>query len=499
MKITICLLITLSVIPISFAQTVMKAPFGCAQNWDIWTYATHSDIDSLDMHIWKDREDKSNPNSGNITYGQFVLASAAGRITRDDLLPDDEWGLVRRVNIQHTDTWSTVYLHNVIEPELFAVGRKVAMGEVIGLAGRSGTDPDGWHIHYSQKNNDEIVRARFDNVAVDSHGGRGGLVGASGGDQEQLRSSNCTARSFAHWRDQNQTYLFRYHPHKGQGRITQLTSQGEVVGNTWTNDVGDWGKSFTDFVTYKVDGEPHLIRYNARNGRATFFQVNSGGDGLTRIANTTDWRAGWTLLQQIKHEQLNFILAYDSRTGYRQMLQIAADGASVAVDESAYDIKGWTHALPFDRSQNQYLLLYKAATGRLIIRRMDREILFDSDGDPTDRIRIVFTDVYDAYRNPGWTHLQLVRQDGELYMLGYKSTSGNAAIWRIGTLGNGPQKTASMSMSNKWDIITALPHPSTPRLMFYGVDAGDTKFFSLNNNGSGLTAELTLNWQGGWR
>ena len=470
------------------AQPTLKAPYGCAQVWDGWTYQGHNDLDSLDFALWKDRTQKSDPQNQNISYGQFVMASGAGVVTKDDLIPDDEWGLVRRINIKHDDSWSTVYLHTIIEPEPLAVGRKVAAGEVIAMAGRSGTDPDGWHIHYSQKQGEEIVPARFDGVTIQTPF-----------QAQQIVSSNCTARSFARWRDGGETYIFRYHPENGQARITRMADGNGAAVHTWTSQEGAWGKSFTDFLPYKVNGIPHLLRYNARNGRATFYRVETNGSGLQRLADTFHWRPGWTLLRQVRHENLNFVIAYDSRTGYRQFLQLAPDDSSAAVDDSVHDIKGWTHILGFDRGDNQYLLFYKASTGRTLIRRMDRVVLLNKQGRPTNRIRIELVDVFDGFRNPNWTHLQLARQDGELYMVGYRASNGRAAIWHLGNPADGPQNTARFTLGGHWDIVTSLPMDQGPQIFFYGVDAGNAKLFSVQAGGSGLSAQATMNWVGGWR
>jgi hypothetical protein len=495
---TLSLLMTVS-IPIQ-AQAILKAPFGCAQTWDAWTYSSHNDIDSLDFALWKDRTKKDDPVNENISYGQFVLASAAGEVTKDDVLPDDEWGLVRRVTIDHANDMSSVYLHNVIEPNFLPVGRKVAMGEVIGIAGRSGTGPRSWHIHYSQKDNDDIVRSRFDGVGVQTHGGNPDMIGLGGSDRaERIRSSNCTARKFATWRTQGDTYIMRYHPEKGQARITRLAQSNGSPSNTWSSNEGVWGKSFTEFLSYKINDVPHILRYNPRSGRATFYKVQAGGSGLERIGNSVHWRKGWTLMQSVNHEDLNFVLAYDSRTGYRQFLQLSPDGSSAAVDDTTFDSTGWTHVLGFDRNGQQYLLFYKASSGQMKIRRMDRVTLTNSDGELTNRISIELHDVYSKKKNPGWTHLQLMRQQGKLYLVGFKAKNGKSAIWEIDKPRNGPQKTANVSLNRKWDIMTSVTSAGDHQLLMYGVDFGDTRIFTLNADGSGLSAGTQMNWEGGWR
>jgi hypothetical protein len=130
---------------------------------------------------------------------------------------------------------------------------------------------------------------------------------------------------------------------------------------------------------------------------------------------------------------------------------------------------------------------------------MDRVILLDENDAPTNRIRIEFTDVYDGNRNPGWTHLQLMRQDETLYMVGFRATTGRTAIWAIGRPADGPTKITAFSLNRKWDIVTSLRTDGNPQLFMYGVDAGDARLFTLDAGGVGLSGLEPMNWQGGWR
>lgn len=492
----------LAVLPLSaLAQEAppFKAPFGCAQSWDASTYDTHGfgvdDPDMIDFKYWKDRTRKSEPETQNLTLGQAIRASAAGVVERDDLFPDDENGLVRRLRIKHNDDWTTVHLHSRIDPVLLEVGRKVAIGEVIAYAGRSGTGFNNAHIHYVQSENDEARRVTFDGVPLATHAGDSSTWGLDASDQaERVVSSNCTGNEFARWRSGGDDYILRYQPNTGRVRITRMEADASAGTHTWSSGDGAWGRNWTHIVPYRAGGVQHILRYSARSGRATFYEVEAGGAGLNKVADTTTWRPGWTLLRRIEHDGDSYVFAYDSISGYNEILLVSSGGDHVSIKHAHYDAKGWTHVLGFDEGDSQYLLYYKAATGRIEIRRMDLVV-----GSSAGATRIELTPVYEGDRSPGWTHLVLARSGGELYMVGYRATNGRTAIWRIASSRSGPSRVAQFNLSRKWDIVTTLPNGGNPRIMFYGVDRGDMRVFALEADGAGLDGFDTADWQGGWR
>lgn len=478
------------------SRPVFKQPFLCAQSWDASTYQGHGpDEDSLDFGYWRDRSTKAVNETENLSHGQYILASAAGTVERDDIVPDDDNGQVRRIKIVHANGWATNYLHAIIEPPFLNPGRKVAMGEVIARTGCSGTGFSNDHIHYTQRDpSNEGVRVQFDRVNVETHEGDPSTWGLWLSDQaERIRSANCTAASFIRWREGGDNYIFRYRPSQRQARITRMNADGRGGTHTWTGQ--NWGRSWTHYAQWKgSDGGNYLIQYSAPRGRAQFFRIERDGVGLTLLQDTDTWDQHWTILKRAAHNGHVYLVAYDSLTGYQQILKVDDDNRSAAATHVIDDIEGWTHILPFDNLGAQFFVYYKAATGRISIRH-----LIDDSRPNENGTRLRLETVYDGHRRAGWTHMTLARDRGNLYLLGFRATSGEARMWRIGAPANGPEAVSHFNLNRKWDIITSLKSGDQARIFLYGTNAGDSAIMDVNDDGSGLTRVTTFDWQGGWR
>ena len=476
-------------------RPIFKHPFPCGQSWDATTYDTHGpDPDSLDFTYWRDRSEKAVTERDNLTNRQYILSSAAGEVVRDDIVADDENGQVRRIRIAHANGWDTTYLHVVIEPPFLEPGRKIAMGEVIGRAGRSGTGFANDHIHYNQRNpNNEAVRVQFDGVNADTHAGDPSTWDLFLSDQaERMGSANCTGHSFVRWRDGGDNYILRYRPNTRQVRITRLDSDGTGGTNTWTGE--NWGRSWTHHAHWARGGSHYLLQYSAPRGQAQFFRIEPNGSGLTLLEDTETWDLPWTTIKRVSHADNVYFVVYNSITGYQQIRRIDDNNRSAAITHVLDDIKGWTHILPFDQSGGQYLLYYKAATGRVIIRR-----LHDDSRSSFDGTELRLETVYDSTRRAGWTHMVLARDGTTLFMVGFRANNGQTRIWRIDDPADGPQGLSRFPLDRKWDIITASREGGQARLLFYGIDFGDGAVMDVDNDGGGLTELATFDWQGGWR
>ncbi|MEM9127758.1 MAG: M23 family metallopeptidase, partial [Pseudomonadota bacterium] len=304
-------------------RPLFKHPFPCGQSWDATTYDTHGpDPDSLDFTYWRDRSEKAVTERDNLTNRQYILSSAAGEVVRDDIVADDENGQVRRIRIAHANGWDTTYLHVVIEPPFLEPGRKIAMGEVIGRAGRSGTGFANDHIHYNQRNpSNNAVRVQFDGVNADTHAGDQSTWGLFLSDQaERMGSANCTGQSFIRWRDGGDNYILRYRPNTRQVRITRLDSDGTGGTNTWTGE--NWGRSWTHHAHWSRNGNHFLLQYSAPRGRAQFFRIEPNGTGLTLLEDTETWDLPWTKIKRVAHAGNIYFVAYNSITGYQQIRRI---------------------------------------------------------------------------------------------------------------------------------------------------------------------------------
>ena len=410
-------------------------------------------------------------------------------------MPDDDNGQVRRIKIAHSNGWATNYLHVLIEPPFLEPGRKIAMGEVIARTGRSGTGFSNDHIHYTQRNpSNQGVRVQFDRVNVQTHAGDPSTWGLWLSDQaERIRSANCTAASFIRWTEGGDTYIFRYRPNQRQVRITRMNANGQGGTHVWTGE--NWGRSWTHFAQWKDSyGGNYLIQYSAPRGRAQFFQIEPFGTGLTLLEDTKTWHLRWTTLKRAAHNGYVYLVAYDSLSGYQQILKVDEDNRSAAVTHVLDDIKGWTHILPFDNLGGQFFVYYKAATGRIQIRH-----LIDDSGNNENGTRLRLETVYNGNRKAGWTHMTLARDGDNLYLMGYRATDGAARMWRIGAPAGGPKGVSRFNLNRNWDIITSLRNGDQAQIFLYDTNAGGSAIMNVNNNGSGLTEVATFGWQGGWR
>ncbi|MEL7132084.1 MAG: M23 family metallopeptidase [Pseudomonadota bacterium] len=476
-------------------RPLFKHPFPCGQSWDATTYETHGpDPDSLDFTYWRDRSEKAVTERDNLTNGQYILSSAAGEVVRDDIVADDVNGQVRIIRIAHANDWDTTYFHVMIEPPFLTPGRKIAMGEVIGRAGRSGTGFANDHIHYNQRNpSNQAVRVQFDGVNAATHDGDQSTWGLFLSDQaERMGSANCTGHSFIRWRDGGDNYILRYSPNTRRTRITRMDADGTGGTNTWTGE--NWGRSWTHHAHWTSGSDHFLLQYSAPRGRAQFFRIEPNGTGLALIEDTNTWVQRWTTIKRVNHAGNNYLFVYNSITGYHQILRIDANNRSAAVTWVNDDIRGWTHILPFDQDGGQYVLYYKAASGRVVIRQ-----LVDESRDGFDGTELRLDTVYDGTRRANWTHMTLARDGGTLFMLGFRADNGRARLWEISDPSAGPIGQGQFQLNRKWDIITAMREGGQARIFLYGIDRGDGAVMDVNNDGSGLSSLATFDWQGGWR
>ena len=476
-------------------RPLFKHPFMCGQSWDASTYDTHGpDPNSLDFYYWRDRSTKAINETENLTNAQYVLATAPGTVETDRLIADDENGQVRWITIAHANGWKTNYVHNIVEPPFLTVGRQVAMGEVLARAGRSGTGFSNDHIHYAQREpSGDGVRIQFDGVNADTHAGDQSTWGLVLSDQaERFRSANCTGHSFVRWVDGGHNYILRYRPNSREVRITRMDADGTGGTNTWTGS--NWGRSWTHHTHWTSNGNNYLLQYSAPRGRAQFFLIEPDGAGLTLLEDTSTWHNPWTIIKRVNHANNNYFLAYDSVTGYHQILRIDDSNRNAAVTWAQDDIRGWTHILPFDQSGGQFMLYYKAATGRLQIRELHDDSRTDFDG-----TELRMETIYDGTHRANWTHMTLARDGNTLFMLGFRATNGGARIWRIDDPATGPEGVSRFPLDRKWDLVTSLREGNQARIFLYGIDRGDGAVMNVNNDGSGLTELATFDWQGGWR
>ncbi|GAA4614071.1 M23 family metallopeptidase [Saccharopolyspora hordei] len=125
-----------------------QVPFKCGVTVTAATFSGHNPANSVDFQ--KD----------GIT-GMPVLASAAGTVTRVANEGNTSYG--RWIELDHGGGWRTRYAH--LSTQTVSVGQKVSQGAKIGTAGATG-GVTGPHLHYEQRQNGTVVKAKLNGVAV---------------------------------------------------------------------------------------------------------------------------------------------------------------------------------------------------------------------------------------------------------------------------------------------------------------------------------------------
>ncbi|WP_116042041.1 M23 family metallopeptidase [Amycolatopsis palatopharyngis] len=129
-----------------------QVPFACGVTVTAATFSGHSPANSVDFQ------------KSGIT-GMPVLASSGGTITRVGNTGSTSYG--RWIEIDHGSGWRTRYAH--LSSQAVSVGQTVRLGTKIGAAGSTG-GVTGPHLHYEQRYNGSVVKARLNGVAVPYYG-----------------------------------------------------------------------------------------------------------------------------------------------------------------------------------------------------------------------------------------------------------------------------------------------------------------------------------------
>jgi hypothetical protein len=462
------------------AKPRFQMPVPCGQTWDASTYAGHApDPDSLDFIQY-------NANRANVSEGEPVLASAAGRVTKTETgSPNPSL----RVFLDHGDGWFTHYIHLEELPPL-SPGDYVAQGEQIGRTSNSGTATV--HLHYSQADSDrakagEAYRAEFDGVPVATHEGdpstwdRAGLPTA-----ERITSANCAGNTFLHWNQGNQHYYLLYKPSNGEVKIVRLAADGKGVTTTWT---GQWTRGWTHLAAFDKPGtdEPHAILYKSSTGQASFVRLKNGGAGVT-VLRTHTWKGGWTSIVPIRRGADFYFLAYDSLHGNATFHRINSAGNGSAHMWSEAWESGRTSVLSYETNLGEFLLLYKGGTGEVEIN----EITGTGSS-------IGIREVWRGTWTTGWTDLVPVYHSGIQYLVGHKAPTGEVAVMRTASSGQGVTVVARSVWTLGWTAFSGLTIDRKGTLLIYKLTTGEVKTMQLRYSGGlGFVTLWRSFWQRGW-
>jgi hypothetical protein len=165
------------------ARPPFQLPFKCGQTWRASTYDGHyPDQDSLDLLRFS--------GSTNISAGEDVLASAAGKVieAHNTNSEDPPYGSV--VTIEHNADWKSQYIHlddalSVKNDDMVGRGQKIGtVGGNIAIFGTANA-----HLHFTQWFGSSGVRSVFNGVATTVHAGAKDANGNY--PTENLVSANC--------------------------------------------------------------------------------------------------------------------------------------------------------------------------------------------------------------------------------------------------------------------------------------------------------------------
>jgi len=456
-----------------------QAPFECAQQWDASTYCNDEkchwpDPDSIDLA-------QRNAQNTIISKGQPVLASAAGKVSKDEVKSNGE----RWVFIDHGGGWVTHNIHLEIEdaPPL-KIGRKIARGEMIGRTSNSGAVHV--HQHYSQVLNGEAKRIKFNTKAISTHAGNKDSYGTWGKNTaEKITSLNCSGGQFMPWRNGGKLYYLRYNPSKGEAQVLEHDTNSQGASKTWS---GNYGKTWTSFIPfYSPSNHPHAITYSSATGKVWFLRFGLNGGGSTNL-KSLNWYKGWTDFAPFYIAGKPHFVAYDSRYGYLNIDRIhqTSDGSTAVLKTK--EAKGWTSITPLTFGPSRYLLFYKAGTGKFKLMKIN-----SANGN------VSLSKVWSKNGLKGWSHLVPVSDGGSSYLFAYKQHSGKAKVWRFNSSTKEMKTVKNLNMQQGWTSITPYRQDSKGHLLLYKTGSGKVKTIKLKNNGNGISQVWSGSWTRGWR
>lgn len=487
-------------------RPAFQAPFPCGQIWDASTYEGHGSnaIDVVER------------NSDLTIIGEYqpAIAAAAGTVAFDYTWPGGSKKGERWVMIDHGDGWRTHYFHLQEEsgkPRL-AVGRRVAMGEILGRTSNSGVD--AVHLHFAEAknvsrdganldsvakanvnnwgkvlNDGTVIRARFNENLINTYLANRNSWGTFGTHRaEKIRSFNCPAGRFVHWTSGGANYILRYSPGNWGIRVNRINP---TTGDNPLMFTQNWGANWNTIVPFysATNGQPHLIQYNFASGEVQIRRVNPGNDGLTFLKSVRKY-AGWTDIVPITMGGKPHAIFYDSRYGWFNVdeMNVTSDGFVSRLKTKTGT--GFTNLVPYEDGPRRYVLMYRGSTGFMALHELKKR----SDGKVTLTRR-----VWSASRASGWTHFALLMHRGQRQLLGYNSVTGDARLWHIKSQGKGLEGGARLSWRPGWTALTPYLHDGRAYVLLYRLTDGLSRKIRLRDDLTGFKLMVSENWATGYR
>lgn len=503
--------------PLFAERPDFQAPFSCGQNWQLTTYDIPDDPATADDESLRHgpfavdgtQRDGTGDQIGN---RQPIVASAAGRVVLDYTWPGGDKEGERWIFVDHADGWRTQYVHLHAEPgkPRLAVGRRIAMGEVLGFNSNSGTG--GVHLHYAQRrevgrdaeslanraaagawgtvlSDGEERRVRFDGTLVQTYRSNTAVVNTgSGAVPEDIWSRNCPGSQFVQWFDNGRNMMLRYNPANGDMRINEIHPTG---GDNPLRHSETWARTWNTIVPFysPVNRQAHVFRYNFATGDTEFHRISIGGTGLTQTGSVRKY-SGWTGIVPLAIDGKPHAIFYDSRYGWFNVDEINVTATGFVSRLKTRIQTGYTHLLPFEEGPRRYVLMYKGGSGRMAIQKLTRQ----PNGSVTREV------VWSAKRRAGWTHLSLLKHRGSLHVLGYDSVKGDARLWRIKRNEGGLEGTASLNWGQPgWTSFTPYHAGGRAHVLLYRASDGKSRKIRMIEDATGFRHQITETWARGYR
>lgn len=490
-------------VPAIAERPLFQAPFACGQMWRASTYETHGPF-AIDL---VQREgDKT-----TIGDRQPVVASAAGTIVLDYTWPSGDKEGERWIFVDHKDGWRTQYVHldNDTDQPRFAIGRKIATGEILGFTSNSGTSEV--HLHYSQRKDvsrsaEQLAtlaaddrwgtvlsdgtekRIYFNGAAIETYRANPDRLNSwSNAKAEKIWSHNCAGGQFAQWYDNGRNMMLRYNPGNGDMRINEINPTN---GTNPLRHNANWHKTWNIIVPFysAASDQPHQIVYNFATGKTVFMRVGTGGGGLTNLGSFSIY-SGWTDMVPHRINGKPHLISYDSRYGWFNVDQIRPTNDGFISRLKTKIRPGFTHLIPYEEGPKRYVLMYQGGTGDFVLQKLTPA----SDGS------ITRSKVWEKSKRAGWTHLSLLQHQGSRYLLGYNAANGDGRLWKIKSGGTGLEKIKSLNWQKGWTSLTPYYHNGKAHVLLYRAQDGLSRKIRLRTDATAFKRLISEDWADGYR
>ena len=257
-----------------------------------------------------------------------------------------------------------------------------------------------------------------------------------------------------------------------------------------------WTKGWSSLMPFVLNGNPHYLAYKKSDGTAHIDRIRPDALGVDTIWETAagqKWTKGWTSFVPFVLNGQPHYLAYKAGSGQVAIDRIRGDGQGVDTIWPPEGIEkwstGWTSFVPFLLGGKPHYLAYKVGSGQVAIDRIR------SDGQGVDTI---WPAEGVAKWSKGWTSFVPFVLSGQPHYLAYKVATGRVNIDRIRPNGDGVDTLWDGQWSKGWTSMIAFVFNGSPHILSYRPGAGYAHIDRVNPAGSGTEHIWCDQWTGNW-